>query len=125
MDREIARVVHDVAKQVVTAPRECGLALDGDRQHVGGIDEADGVTVGCRPGQFTEADGAAGAWLVRHDDLGAVAYLDFKIVCKQAHDEVGAAPGRIGDDQVDGPVRISAGVCGCTDARDKRHGDGA
>ena len=46
MHRKVAWIVHQVTQQIEALSGKAGPALDRDRQHVRGIDEADGVFIG-------------------------------------------------------------------------------
>ncbi|MNI45615.1 hypothetical protein D3C73_1000510 [compost metagenome] len=104
---ERARIVNQIAQQVIALPGEGGLALDGNGQQIGRVDEADGVAVGLRAGQFRETDGAARAGAVQHHDAGVVTQVFLQERRHHARHQIGAAARAVRHDQVDGVFGVA------------------
>ena len=115
---EIARVVDEIAQEVVALPVKVGLALDRYREHVRRVDHADRVAVRRRARQLREADGAAGARLVQDDDPRVVAQVLLDERRDGASGQVGASAGGVGTIMVIGLSGYAA--CACSSPRSNR-----
>ena len=94
MHRKVAWIVHQVTQQIEALSGKAGPALDRDRQHVRGIDEADGV----REAPSAKANRVASD-------------VSFDIRCNRARDQIVAAAGRVSNNHVDRLLRIGGMAC--------------